>query len=118
MPTMPVQSRIEIRLLATLAKYYREKGGIFISKSGIIAHTVLDQVNRLVRDEKVVPFTSVTEALAYLEKAGIGYGSRYMNKATIHALREENKEGITQSVVDEKVLKEVVKRLENENEQS
>lgn len=115
--TIPIESRVDIRILATLLRYYKEVGIPTISKSKIIASAVTEYALLLIKEGKVVESESVSQSLRYLEREGLGIGTRHPNPTLYKMIRDENTHADKSSIyIPDGLVDDIVKRIEKDKE--
>ena len=90
-PTIPLQTRLDVRTIATLARYYREAGFVLHTKSAIVRQACLDLTDILVKQEKVIPSASIEQSITYLERIGMGHGSRHPTITLARSIEAEER---------------------------
>lgn len=77
--TIPLEARIDVRAIATLALYFMEKGVNLRSRSSVLRTAVEDSAREKVKNG-ATPIRGVAEAYTFMQKHGYMQKSRKMNR--------------------------------------
>ena len=112
-PTIPIESRIDVRILATLLKYYTKQNILIDSKSRLVSHALEDFITHLVESNLIVPSTSVEQSLLCIDRAGFGAGRRKPSRSIFKHITNEVVGKDESAVVPADLLDEVLDKMKN-----
>lgn len=115
-PTIPVESRIDIRILATLAKHFQKTTRIPLTRSRVVQQACIELANLLSIQNESLHFTSIEKSLLFLEEIDMGINSRALSKTTVRELVKEveHLDDVDESKVDAYFSKVLEKMDEKE----
>ena len=93
--SMPVQARIDVRLLASLLRHV-QKDFVVNTKSRLVNIILAKYID----DNKIALFDDPAEAYQYLQDRCISYGSRRMTKDLMQALLHSPKSEMGEEIDD------------------
>ena len=91
MPTVPLETRIDVKDLALLINHYKNKGIYLTSKSALIRQAVIDFLHVVSID---TPIPSMEEAVATAQKLGITPRDMRLRSLHVEARTEEHTQDI------------------------
>ena len=112
MSTIPLNTRIDIRDLATLVRFYKDQGAMMVSRSGLLRRALQDYIQILVSNEKVDPSTDVEQSLLFLRENRFILGNSLPTKSVVAEMARESKDKGVYIAGSDDIAKKVVKKME------
>lgn len=109
--TAVVETRLDVRLIASLAKAYTNAGVLISSRSQLLAMALEDLTKTLIERGKTEEFLSTTEAFSYLASRGLRIASDRGNRSAISAAIGAELSEVIESRTDDHVPVSAIDRI-------
>jgi len=104
---------VDVRILATLAKFYEQQNYPIENRSRLVSQALSDLVDHLVKLDLIVKSTDVEQSLSYLNRMGFGVGRRRPGKSIWkHMAKADQRKEVDTTVVPKDVMDEVLDKIE------
>ena len=110
--TSVLETRLDLRIVAALARYYMEQHGRDIRKKSELLRTIINDYHDYLHERAgLLPVSSTAQAMEILENLGLSYNSKgnrnTQTLAKILAMEDKNRESPGFDSMVEKALQEL-----------